>query len=142
MAAGTRPAEAAATQDATETEPAGNKPVSDEPSSAARSDKLDRLKQAEAELHALQGETPLVLPSVDSPAIASIVAEWTGIPTGRMVKNEIDTVLTLAEQLSRRVIGQDHALEMIARRIQTARAGLESPSKPIGVFLLAGPSGV
>ena len=59
-----------------------------------------------------------------------------------MVKNEIETVLKLAEMLGKRVIGQDHALEMIARRIQTARAGLENPNKPIGVFMLAGPSGV
>jgi type VI secretion system protein VasG len=79
---------------------------------------------------------------VDAQAIASVVADWTGIPTGRMVKNEIETILGLAEQLGRRVIGQDHALEMIARRVQTARAGLENPGKPIGVFMLAGPSGV
>ena len=71
-----------------------------------------------------------------------MVGDWTGIPVGRMVKNEIETVLKLADTLGQRVIGQDHALEMIARRIQTSRAGLENPSKPIGVFMLAGPSGV
>ena len=74
--------------------------------------------------------------------MASVIADWTGIPVGRMVKNEIEAVLGLADTLKGRIIGQDHALEMIARRIQTSRAGLENPSKPIGVFLLCGPSGV
>ena len=68
--------------------------------------------------------------------------DWTGIPVGRMVKNEIETVLNLAETLNQRVIGQRHALEMIARRIQTSRAKLDNPNKPIGVFMLCGPSGV
>jgi len=71
-----------------------------------------------------------------------VVADWTGIPVGRMVKNEIQAVLTLADNLEKRVIGQRHGLDAIARRIQTSRAGLDNPSKPIGVFLLAGPSGV
>jgi type VI secretion system protein VasG len=84
----------------------------------------------------------LVLPSVDEQAVASVVADWTGIPVGRMVKDEVATVLKLAQTLGQRVIGQDHALEMITRRLQTARAGLENPNKPIGVFMLAGPSGV
>jgi type VI secretion system protein VasG len=103
---------------------------------------LSELKGLGAELTQLQAEAPLIFPTVDSQSIASVIADWTGIPTGRMVKNEIETVLRLHEVLGERVIGQDHALEMIARRIQTARAGLENPSKPIGVFLLAGPSGV
>ena len=71
-----------------------------------------------------------------------MVADWTGVPVGRMVKNEIDAVMHLAATLGRRVIGQDHALEMIARRVQTSRARLDNPNKPIGVFLLAGSSGV
>ena len=71
-----------------------------------------------------------------------MVADWTGIPVGRMVKNEIQAVLSLADNLEKRVIGQRHALEAISRRIQTSRAHLDNPSKPIGVFLLAGPSGV
>ena len=71
-----------------------------------------------------------------------MVADWTGIPVGRMVKDEIETVLNLPEMLEQRVVGQDHGLEMIAKRIQTARAGLDNPSKPIGVFMLCGPSGV
>ncbi|MFZ1861640.1 MAG: AAA family ATPase, partial [Candidatus Competibacter sp.] len=103
---------------------------------------LTELKALQAQLHALQGESPLILPSVDAQAIAAVVADWTGIPVGRMVKNEIETVLGLADLLNRRIIGQRHALEMIARRIQTSRAALDNPNKPIGVFMLAGPSGV
>ncbi|RPX65052.1 ATP-dependent Clp protease ATP-binding subunit [Pseudomonas aeruginosa] len=74
--------------------------------------------------------------------VASVVADWTGIPVGRMARNEIETVLNLDRHLKKRIIGQDHALEMIAKRIQTSRAGLDNPSKPIGVFMLAGTSGV
>jgi len=95
-----------------------------------------------AELAQLQGESPMILPTVDQQAVATVVSDWTGIPTGRMVKDEITTVLGLAKHLGNRVIGQDHALEMLASRVQTARAGLENPEKPIGVFMLAGPSGV
>jgi len=90
----------------------------------------------------LQGEQPLILPTVDEQAVASVVGDWTGIPVGRMVKNEIETVLKLAETLSQRVLGQGHALDMIARRIQTSRAGDRKPQQAIGVFMLAGPSGV
>ena len=79
---------------------------------------------------------------VDYQAVASVVGDWTGIPVGRMARNEIETILKVAEHLSQRVIGQDHAMEMIAKRIQTSRAGLDNPSKPIGVFMLAGTSGV
>jgi type VI secretion system protein VasG len=79
---------------------------------------------------------------VDGQAVASVVQDWTGVPVGRMVKNEIETVLRLSDTLNQRVIGQKHALEIISRRIQTSRARLDNPSKPIGVFLLCGPSGV
>ncbi|MER2532474.1 MAG: type VI secretion system ATPase TssH [Candidatus Competibacter sp.] len=103
---------------------------------------LAELHELQTKLHELQGESPLILPSVDAQAVASVVADWTGIPVGRMVKNEIETVLSLADILNRRIIGQRHALEMIARRIQTSRAALDNPNKPIGVFMLAGPSGV
>src|SRR5471032_880596 len=103
---------------------------------------LAELHQLQDELAAQQGEHPLVLISVDEQAVASVVQDWTGIPVGRMVKNEIDNVLRLAERLGQRIIGQDHALEMIARRIQTSRAGLDNPGKPVGVFMLAGTSGV
>ncbi len=100
------------------------------------------LRQLQDELAAHQGETPLILPSVDEQAVAAVVGDWTGIPVGRMVKNEVQAVLTLADTLARRVVGQNHALEMIARRVQTSRAGLDNPSKPVGVFMLCGPSGV
>ena len=113
-------------------------PLSDE----ARAQLMADLKAANKELTDLQGESPLILPIVDHQAVASVVGDWTGIPVGRMVKDEIDTVLHLEEHLAKRVIGQDHAMKMIAKRIQTSRAGLDNPSKPIGVFLLAGTSGV
>jgi len=96
----------------------------------------------EDQLAALQGDCPLMLTSVDEGAVAQIVADWTGVPVGRMVRNEIESVLNLARRLTSRVVGQDHALEMIAKRIITSRAGIDNPSKPIGVFMLAGTSGV
>ena len=107
-----------------------------------RSKLLDDLKAKNAELEALQAENPLILPIVDHQAVASVIGDWTGIPVGRMVKDELQTVLNLEELLAKRVIGQDHAMKMIAKRIQTSRAGLDNPSKPIGVFMLAGTSGV
>ena len=103
---------------------------------------MSELKGLQTELAAHQGESPLILPTVDHQAVASVVQDWTGIPVGRMVKNEIESVLKLADTLNQRIIGQRHALEMIAKRIQTSRAGLDNPSKPIGVFMLAGTSGV
>ncbi len=109
---------------------------------ADRAAKLDKLRGLQGKLATLQGVTPLILPSVDEQAVASVVGDWTGIPVGRMVHDEIATVLNLAQTMGQRVIGQDHGLEMIARRIKTSRAGLENPNKPIGVFMLAGPSGV
>ncbi|MEM6341451.1 MAG: type VI secretion system ATPase TssH, partial [Pseudomonadota bacterium] len=108
----------------------------------ARANLLAQLKAKNAELEALQGEAPLILPIVDAQAVASVVGDWTGIPVGRMVRDEIQTILNLEEHLAKRVIGQDHAMKMIAKRIQTSRAGLDNPSKPIGVFMLAGTSGV
>ncbi|HET7131550.1 MAG TPA: AAA family ATPase, partial [Gammaproteobacteria bacterium] len=109
---------------------------------AERAALLAELKELQGKLATLQGETPLILPSVDEQAVGSVVQDWTGIPVGRMVKNEIETVLNLDREIGKRVIGQDHALKMIAKRVQTSRASLDNPSKPIGVFMLAGPSGV
>ncbi len=113
-----------------------------EASDADRERWLVELKQRQQQLQNLQGENPLILPTVDAQAVASVVADWTGIPVGRMVKDEMATVLNLSKLLAQRVIGQDHAMEMIAKRIQTSRAGLDNPNKPIGVFMLAGTSGV
>ena len=124
---------------------AATKPDAPTPAAEASTDKaasLAKLHAAQDALAKLQGEQPLILPTVDQQAVASVVGDWTGIPVGRMVKNEIETVLKLADTLGQRVIGQNHALEMIASRIKTSRAGLENPNKPIGVFMLAGPSGV
>jgi type VI secretion system protein VasG len=101
-----------------------------------------RLQAVQAQLAELQGETPLIFPTVDYQAVAAVVGDWTGIPVGRMARNEMETILNIAAILGQRVIGQDHAMEMIARRIQTSRAGLDDPNKPVGVFLLAGTSGV
>jgi len=102
----------------------------------------EKLVDLQQRLSTLQGENPLILPTVDYQAVASVVADWTGIPVGRMARNELETVLNLDQHLKKRIIGQDHALQMIAKRIQTSRAGLDNPNKPIGVFMLAGTSGV
>ena len=103
---------------------------------------LDELAVKRAALTELQGEEALILPVVGDQAVASVVQDWTGIPVGKMVSNEISTVLHLADNLEQRIIGQRHALDMIAKRIQTSRAKLDNPNKPIGVFMLAGTSGV
>jgi len=88
------------------------------------------------------GDRPMVFGEVNAEMIAAVVGDWTGIPVGRMVKDEIASVLTMEERLRCRVIGQDHAMDAIAKRIRTSRARLDNPGKPIGVFLLCGPSGV
>lgn len=100
------------------------------------------LKERETELADLQGEHPLILPQVDAQAVAAVISEWTGIPTGRMVSNELENILHLADTLRERVVGQDHGLHIIADRILSARASLAAPEKPIAVLMLAGPSGV
>src|SRR5208282_1126492 len=100
------------------------------------------LAKLEAELNALQGETPMMRVAVDAQIIGEVISGWTGIPVGKMLKNEIATVLSLPSLLGQRVIGQMHALELIGQRISTSRARLDDPNKPIGVFLLVGPSGV
>ena len=108
----------------------------------ARAAMLNDLGELQGKLAAMQGDTPLILPAVDAQAVASVVADWTGIPVGRMVKNEVEAILKIADTLNQRVIGQRHGLDMIAKRIQTSRAKLDNPNKPIGVFMLVGPSGV
>ena len=125
-------------EEATSEEAAAASPLSAE----ERASLLEELKAKNAELIEIQDDSPLILPIVDHQAVASVVGDWTGIPVGRMVRDEIDTILHLEERLAQRVIGQDHAMKMIAKRIQTSRAGLDNPSKPIGVFMLAGTSGV
>ena len=94
------------------------------------------------QLEKLQDETPLVPVCVDAELVGQVVSGWTGIPVGKMLADEVSTVLKLEDHLGKRVIGQDHALEQISRRIRTSRAGIEDPNKPVGVFMLVGPSGV
>ncbi len=105
-------------------------------------DSQAELSALEKELEALQGERGMMRVSVDAQIVGEVISAWTGIPLGKMVRNEIETVLKLDEHLSKRVIGQDHALAAIAERILTSRANLDDPVKPVGVFLLVGPSGV
>jgi len=93
-------------------------------------------------LEKINPERRMIYAHVDDQSVASVVSDWTGIPVGRMVRDEIENVLKLPEILNRRVVGQSHGLAMIAKRIETSRARLDNPSKPIGVFMLAGPSGV
>ena len=103
---------------------------------------LDSLRSTQTEMATLQGETPLIYLSVDEQAVAAVVGDWTGIPVRRMVADQARAVMMLADTLSQRVVGQDHGLRMVARRVQTSRAGLDNPVKPVGVFMLCGPSGV
>lgn len=100
------------------------------------------LKRLTDELKQLQGENPLIQPVVNGQSVAEIISGWTGIPIGKMVADEINAVLNLSSTLRERVLGQDHALEAIAQRIRTSRAGLTDPKRPIGVFMLVGTSGV
>jgi type VI secretion system protein VasG len=102
----------------------------------------ERLAETETELARSHGEDPLVKPFVDGNVIAEVISGWTGIPVGRMVADEVATLLRLEERLEERVVGQDDALRVISRRIRTSRANLDDPKKPIGVFLLLGPSGI
>jgi len=109
---------------------------------AESAEQHQQLADLQLQLRELQGDTPLLFAAVDASVVAAVVADWTGIPLGRMVKNEIDAVLNLTDTLSQRVVGQRHALELIAKRVRTSRARLDDPHKPVGVFLLCGPSGV
>jgi type VI secretion system protein VasG len=100
------------------------------------------LQSLQTSLKEIQKDQPLLFPAVDEQVVASVVADWTGIPVGRMVNDEIKAVIGITDTMNKRVIGQRHGLEMIAKRIKTSRAKLDNPNKPIGVFLLCGPSGV
>ena len=122
----------------------GSKNASDDHIALSDTDKASlqqQLEQLTNQLQEIQGEYPLMQPHVDGQAVAEVVSNWTGIPVGKMVADEINTVLSLKEQMEERVIGQSHALEAIAQAIQTSRAGLTDPRKPIGVFMMVGPSG-
>jgi type VI secretion system protein VasG len=112
------------------------------PSDKSVAQKRKELKKAEQGLKEVQGNDPLLQTAVDPQIISEVISGWTGIPTGRMLVNEIDTVLNMDKLLGERIIGQDHALKSIAQMIRTAHAGIEDPSKPTAVFLFVGPSGV
>lgn len=114
----------------------------DELSPDELSDLQNQLHQLSEKLSAIQGEAPLMQAAVDEQAIAEVVANWTGIPMGKMVSDEIKSVINLGATMAERVIGQDHALDAVAQAIRTSRAGLTDPRKPIGVFLFVGTSGV
>jgi type VI secretion system protein VasG len=119
---------------------------SGEPATPLSPQEIDKLRgeleQLTAQLRTMQGESPLMHVCVNAQAVAEIIAGWTGIPVGKMVTDEIKTVLALKDKLEERVIGQTHALEAIAQRIQTARVQMVDPRRPIGVFMMVGPSGV
>ena len=113
-------------------------PTSEQDTEAAHADLITKMQE-------LEGGDPddrMVYAHVDAQAVATVISDWTGIPAGRMVQDELAAVLTLADRLKERVVGQDHGLRTIAKRIETSRAGLANPEKPIGVFMLCGPSGV
>jgi type VI secretion system protein VasG len=114
----------------------------DAPSTTRTDESQKGLAALEAELTEVQGERGMTRVSVDAQIVGEVISAWTGIPLGKMVKDEIATVLALDEHLKKRVIGQDHSLSAIAQRIITSRANLDDPVKPVGVFLLVGPSGV
>jgi type VI secretion system protein VasG len=139
---------AAATPAATETPAAPEAPASEvAPTEAAApvaeaKDPKAELQALEADLATLQGETGLIQVCVDAQIVGEVLSAWTGIPVGKMLKDEITTVIELQNHLARRVIGQDHAMEIISQRVQTSRASLDDPNKPVGVFMLVGPSGV
>ncbi len=115
--------------------------ASAEPAAVAPTLKME-LQALEAELEALQGETGLIRVCVDAQIVGEVLSAWTGIPAGKMLKDEISTVLSLQDHLGKRVIGQPHAMDIISQRVQTSRASLDDPNKPVGVFMLVGPSGV
>ena len=136
------------TNPSSQNESSGQKPEQNSLSSAARAGSTsDNNNQSEIlelidELTIAQGENPMIRINVDSQAIAEVVANWTGIPIGKMVSDEIQTVLNLKNIMAERIIGQPHALEAIAQNIRTSRSGLTDPGKPVGVFFMVGSSGI
>jgi len=142
VAADASAAGAAATATATEVASSTATAVEEVSKAADPAELRAQLAQAEAELATLQGETPMIRVALDAQIVGEVISAWTGIPVGKMMKDEISTVLSLPQFLGQRVIGQNRALEVISQRISTARARLDDPNKPIGVFMLVGPSGV
>jgi len=102
----------------------------------------DNALEISNELQACQGKNPLVFPEVNEAVISNVIADWTGIPVGKMADDEVEKLLHLEQHLSSRIIGQDHAINRIIDMLRVAKTGLKSASQPMGVFLLTGPSGV
>jgi type VI secretion system protein VasG len=100
------------------------------------------LAEYREKLAALQGDSPLARPYADAQAVAEVVAAWTGIPLGKMVTSSIQSIMKLDQVMKARVVGQNHSLDILSERIRTASAGLTDPRRPLGVFMLVGPSGV
>jgi type VI secretion system protein VasG len=102
-------------------------------------------KELESALHALkeiQGKNPLIRMQVDADVIAKVVSDWTGIPIGNMVQDEAQAILSMEDELRKRIKGQDQALDIVSKGVRAAKAGLKNPNNPMGVFLFVGPSGV
>ncbi|TWU45194.1 Chaperone protein ClpB [Novipirellula aureliae] len=137
-----QPSEPATTEKAPTEEAPTEEAPTEEATEEQKAEWKKELAEAEQNLREIQGENPLMFPCVDASAIAQTVAAWTGIPVGRMVSNEIQTVLNLQALMEESIVGQSHALDRIAQSIRTSRAQLRDPRTPIGVFLLAGTSGV
>ena len=136
-------APAVATESAAAQSAGGAVAVAAQPPDESTSSELRaQLSGLEKELSALQGEAGLIRVCVDAQIVGEVISAWTGIPVGKMMKDEIATILSLQEVLGNRVIGQSYALDVISQRIQTSRASLDDPNKPVGVFMLVGPSGV
>lgn len=119
-----------------------NELYENDPADPGLAEKQQQIRDLEKELADIQGDEPLVQVAVDAETISQVISGWTGIPTGKMLVDEAVTVMELDKLMGARLIGQDHGLAGIAKVIQTAHAGIEDPSKPTGVFMLVGPSGV
>ena len=141
IAKGSAPPSAKAAPPASEPAPTPAPEPGAKPEAESRPDG-ETLRVKVDELGKINPEKRMIYAHVDEQAVASVVSDWTGIPVGKMVADEVETVLNLAGILNKRIVGQSHGLEMIAKRIETNRARLDNPMKPIGVFMLCGPSGV
>jgi len=117
-------------------------PAPDAPATEDPARLREEVEKLAAELVGVQGESPLVATHVTPVIVSQVVSAWTGIPVGKMLRDDVQNVLQLEDRLRERVVGQDPALATLARKIRASRAGLQSPTQPIGVFLLVGPSGV
>jgi len=100
------------------------------------------LENAEKHLKELQENSPLLKEEVDAEEIAEVVGKWTGIPVSRLLEGEMQKLMRMEEQLHRRIVGQDEAVDVVSNAVRRARAGLQDPNRPIGSFIFLGPTGV